>query len=63
MSSFRLSHLHKLLDGRLIRVEPRGRHRYYALADESVARLLESLASVSERESTSPAWRHPAPST
>ncbi|NCT97839.1 MAG: helix-turn-helix transcriptional regulator [Comamonadaceae bacterium] len=53
-------HLHKLLDGRLIRVEPRGRHRYYALADESVARLLESLASVSEREATSPAWRHPA---
>ncbi len=53
-------HLAKLLDGRLIRVEPRGRHRYYALADDSVARLLESLATVSERESTSPAWRHPA---
>lgn len=53
-------HLNKLLDGRLVRVEPRGRHRYYALADESVARLLESLATVSERESTSPAWRHPA---
>lgn len=53
-------HLNKLLDGRLIGVEPRGRHRYYALADESVARLLESLATVSERESASPAWRHPA---
>lgn len=52
-------HLSRLLDGRLVQVEQRGRHRYYALADESVARLLESLASVSERDTSHPAWRHP----
>lgn len=54
------AHLAKLLDGGLLRVMPRGRHRYFALADESVARLLESLASVSERAPDNPAWRHPA---
>lgn len=54
------AHLAKLLDGGLLRVMPRGRHRYFALADESVARLLESLASVSERTPHNPAWRHPA---
>lgn len=54
------THLGKLLDGGLVRVEPRGRHRYYALTDESVARLIESLAHVSERVGTAPAWRHPA---
>ena len=54
------AHLGKLLDGGLLRVAPRGRHRYFALADESVARLLESLASVSERAPSNPAWRHPA---
>lgn len=53
-------HLMQLLDGGLVCVMPRGRHRYYALADESVARLIESLADVSERPGASPAWRHPA---
>lgn len=52
-------HLSRLLEGQLVQVEQRGRHRYYALADESVARLLESLASVSERDTSNPAWRHP----
>lgn len=54
------AHLAKLLDGGLLRVQARGRHRYFALADESVARLLESLASVSERAPDNPVWRHPA---
>lgn len=54
------AHLARLIEGGLVRVEPRGRHRYHTLADESVARLLESLASVSERALTSPTWRHPA---
>jgi DNA-binding transcriptional ArsR family regulator len=54
------AHLARLLDGGLIRVEVRGRHRYHALADDTVARLLESLATVSERSGASPAWRHPA---
>lgn len=54
------AHLARLIEGGLVRVEPRGRHRYHALADESVVRLLESLATVSERAPTSPTWRHPA---
>lgn len=54
------AHLARLQAGGLIRVEARGRHRYHALADDSVARLIESLATVSERAPTSPAWRHPA---
>jgi DNA-binding transcriptional ArsR family regulator len=52
-------HLARLIEGGLVRVEPRGRHRYHTLADESVVRLLESLATVSERAPTSPTWRHP----
>ncbi len=54
------AHLGRLLDGGLVRVERRGRHRYFSLADASVAHLLESMAGVSERDTTSPAWRHPA---
>lgn len=54
------AHLARLQAGGLIRVESRGRHRYHALADDSVARLIESLATVSERKLTSPTWRHPA---
>lgn len=54
------AHLAKLQAGGLIRVEARGRHRYHALADDTVVRLLESLATVSERAGISPAWRHPA---
>mgnify|MGYP002780798469 CR=1 FL=1 len=37
------SHLRKLSDGQLIRVRQQGRHRYYALADDRVARSLEAL--------------------
>lgn len=37
------SHLRKLADGQLIRVRQQGRHRYYALADDRVARSLEAL--------------------
>jgi DNA-binding transcriptional ArsR family regulator len=43
------SHLAKLLDGGLLAVEKEGRHRYYRLADEQVAVLLESLATVGAR--------------
>jgi DNA-binding transcriptional ArsR family regulator len=38
------AHLAKLVAGRLLVVEPRGRHRYHRLADGSVARALEALA-------------------
>ncbi|MDR7006624.1 ArsR/SmtB family transcription factor [Paraburkholderia strydomiana] len=48
------SHLAKLLDGGLLKVEAKGRHRYYTLAGPHVARVLESLASVGP---VSQAWR------
>jgi DNA-binding transcriptional ArsR family regulator len=37
-------HLAKLVAARLLTVEPAGRHRYYRLADASVAQALEALA-------------------
>jgi DNA-binding MarR family transcriptional regulator len=40
------SHLTKLLDMGFVVVEPSGRYRYYRLANESIAELLESLARV-----------------
>jgi DNA-binding transcriptional ArsR family regulator len=59
------SHLAKLSEGGLLRIERQGRHRYYALADDEVARLLEALMGVAERRPTrvrtgpkEPALRH-----
>ncbi|NMM01429.1 helix-turn-helix transcriptional regulator [Paraburkholderia sp. RP-4-7] len=49
------SHLSKLLDGGLLSVESKGRHRYYRLAGVHVSHLLESLASVGP---VTPAWRN-----
>ncbi|MFM0208155.1 helix-turn-helix transcriptional regulator [Paraburkholderia sediminicola] len=49
------SHLAKLLDGGLLSVESKGRHRYYRLAGAHVSHLLESLASVGP---VTPAWRN-----
>jgi DNA-binding transcriptional ArsR family regulator len=43
------AHLAKLLDAALIAVEQQGRHRYFRLADEDVAGLLESLMGVAFR--------------
>ena len=37
------SHLTQLTDGNLLRVEKQGRHRYFRLADPTVAETLESL--------------------
>ena len=37
------SHLAKLTDGGLLKLRKQGRHRYYALAGEEVAHLLEAL--------------------
>jgi DNA-binding transcriptional ArsR family regulator len=39
-------HLGKLVDARLLTVEPHGRHRYFRLAGPEVGRLLETLAGV-----------------
>src|SRR6202011_4727141 len=42
-------HLSKMLDGGLVGVDQQGRHRYFRLADEDVAGLLESLMGVAFR--------------
>ena len=42
-------HLAKLVDARLVAVESQGRHRYFRLADQDVAHLLESLMGVAYR--------------
>ena len=43
------AHLAKLIDAQLIAVENQGRHRYFRLADDDVAHLLESLMGVAFR--------------
>jgi DNA-binding transcriptional ArsR family regulator len=43
------AHLGKLVEGRLVAVESQGRHRYFRLADQDVAELLESLMGVAYR--------------
>ena len=43
------AHLAKLAAARLIRVERQGRHRYFEIADEMVAELLERLGAVADR--------------
>jgi DNA-binding transcriptional ArsR family regulator len=43
------AHLSKLVDARLVAVDPLGRHRYFRLADADVAELLESLMGVAFR--------------
>jgi DNA-binding transcriptional ArsR family regulator len=40
------SHLAKLTDAGLLRVEPQGRHRYYRLAGPQVGELLEKLTEI-----------------
>jgi DNA-binding transcriptional ArsR family regulator len=39
-------HLAKLLDGRLVAVEPQGRHRYYRIASQLVAEMVEAMSVV-----------------
>lgn len=51
-------HLGKLLDAGFVVCEPRGRHRYYRLADVDVAHALEALALVAERDEHDRAWGH-----
>jgi DNA-binding transcriptional ArsR family regulator len=43
------AHLARLLDAKLLVVEKQGRHRYFRLADDDVAHLLESLMGVAYR--------------
>jgi DNA-binding transcriptional ArsR family regulator len=43
------AHLSKLVDARLVGVQAQGRHRYFRLADDDVAKLLEDLMGVAFR--------------
>ncbi len=52
-------HLAKLEDSGLVACEPRGRHRYFRLADGEVAHALQALALVAERGAHASAWAHP----
>lgn len=52
-------HLARMLDAGFVVCEPRGRHRYYRLADAEVAHALEALALVAERSTHERAWSHP----
>lgn len=47
------AHLSKLLDAALVEVDRQGRHRYFHLGNEDVARLLESLMGVAFRTGAS----------
>ena len=49
------SHLARLVAGGVLRVEPRGRHRYYRLAGVAVGEALEALARLAAPRSGTPA--------
>ncbi len=53
------AHLARLVDDGLVACEPRGRHRYFRIADADVAHALEALAVVAERGSHERAWAVP----
>jgi DNA-binding transcriptional ArsR family regulator len=53
------AHLDKLVRAELMICEPRGRHRYFKLADGEVAHALQALALVAERNTHDRAWAHP----
>jgi DNA-binding transcriptional ArsR family regulator len=52
-------HLSKLQSSGFVVCEPRGRHRYYKLADADAAHALEALAVVAERNSHDKVWASP----
>lgn len=52
-------HLARLLEAHFVVCEPRGRHRYYRLADAEVAHALAALALVAERDAHDRVWAHP----
>ena len=54
------AHLVKLVDAGLLACEPRGRHRYFRIADADVAHALEALAMVAERSTHEREWSSPA---
>ena len=52
--------LGQLLDNALVTMRQQGRHKYFALADASVAHALEALAMVAERDTVGKRWAKPA---
>ena len=53
------AHLRKLLDAGFVVCEPRGRHKYFRLADAELAHALEAMALVAERGDHERAWASP----
>ena len=49
-------HLAKLAREGLVRVDARGRHRYFRIQDEDVARALEALSLIAERTASAEKW-------
>src|SRR6266404_6862910 len=43
------AHLQKLVDAKVLSVWPQGRFRYYRIADDDVASLIESLVNLAAR--------------
>ncbi len=54
-------HLRHLLDAGWLVCEPRGRHRYYRLADADIAQALQALALVANRNGHDALWAAQAP--
>jgi DNA-binding transcriptional ArsR family regulator len=54
-------HLSRLVEGGVLRVEPRGRHRYFRLAGPAVADALETLGQLLSPRATRPAAGVPEP--
>lgn len=52
--------LAQLVDNGLIAVRQQGRHKYFSLADADIARMLEALSMVAERDNVSARWDKPA---
>jgi DNA-binding transcriptional ArsR family regulator len=51
--------LAQLLDNGLIAMRQQGRHKYFSLADGDIARALEALSMVAERDNVSARWDKP----
>jgi DNA-binding transcriptional ArsR family regulator len=56
-ASTQLAHL---LDNGLVALRQQGRHKYFSLADGDIARALEALSMVAERDNVSARWDKPA---
>ncbi len=52
--------LAQLLDNGLVALRQQGRHKYFSLADSDIARALEALSMVAERDNMSARWDKPA---